>query len=549
MNPYLMDVASAMKPPIAREGGGDVQGAAPAWVPSDPLAVIPNQNAPGAGTFTGYDPLKDHRSAAGQAIDAAMAPPPAPPAPPQAAQPQGGGGQTPAISLASAGGMTPAHEASRLGPTQWAALDASNQAQQQAIGGMAVNSLGQAQRDEDVYLRHAMDARAREDAATQVANAREDELRMRASDFDRQARALSQEKLDPGRLWASKSAPQKVATFISIALGGFLSGAKGGENLAMQRVNEEIERDVKAQEFSFHAKRAGVEASQTAYGMALQRYQSADAARAFARVSAMDAVAAEIQRQQAQGKGTDVANRAQAALAELQQARADQILKGIAYIPSSYTGPTYRVANRLGTYTAREIDDKQIAPEEARGFELQKIDRTADGKVREERAKATAKGDEDKDKRWVPTSSTGKGYYAPTEKEGTEHREQQANTQEVLDLIDRIKTNTGKLGYTGRVASATGYKGSDAKKVEADSIALIGALNRMQKFGALDKGAQDLLGRMSGDPMSVIGNDAQLDQIKLNAIEKRRQLEKSSTGAKPSMAPEGSQGGGGKQAW
>ena len=446
--------------------------------------------------------------------------------------------------------MIPAREATRLGPSQRAALGAANEAQQEAVTGIALNSGAQAARDEDVYLRHAMDARAREDAANQVALAREDELRSRASDFDRQARALSQEKIDPGRFWASKSTPQKIATFVSIALGGFLSGARGGDNLAWNRVNEEIDRDVRAQELSFNMKRTSLDAANTAYGMALQRYQSADAARAFARVSAMDAVAAEIARQQAQGKGTDVANRAMAALAELQQARADQILKGVQYIPSQFVEPRYRVANRLGTYTAREIDEKQIAPEEQRGFQLQMEDRKAEGEVRKERAKAEAKGSDDREKRWVPTSSTGKGYYAPTEKEGAEHREIQASTQEVLDLVDRIRSTSGKLGYTGRVAASAGVRTSDTKKVEADSVALIGALNRMNKFGALDKGTQSLLERMTGDPLSIVGNEAQLDVIRLNAIEKRRQIEKSSTGSKPSTVPEGTQaGGGGKQAW
>jgi hypothetical protein len=259
---------------------------------------------------------------------------------------------------------------------------------------MAANGVEQARRDEEMYLRQALDAQAKSDAATQVANAREDELRMRANDFDQRARELSQEKIDPGRAWALKSTPQKLATFVSIALGGFLSGAKGGDNLAWQRINDEMDRDVRAQEMSYHMKRAGVDAAQTAYGMALQRYQSADAARAFARVAAMDSVAAEIQRQAAQNKGTEVQNRAMAALAELQQARADQIMKGIAYIPSSFVEPKYRIANRLGTYTAKEIDEKQIAPQEQRGFELQKMDRAGEWDVKKENAKEGARQSE-----------------------------------------------------------------------------------------------------------------------------------------------------------
>lgn len=400
MNPYLLDVSAALgainaPPPeptldmpadtitptssrmAAPPAVYNAPAPAPAWAPPDPIAGLrsaPPPNKPGAGVMTGYDPLADREPAT--PATAPVGPPPPPPV--NDAQPP--------IARVSGGGMLPAHEASRLGPTQWAALEAGNQAQEQAIGGMVANNEAQAASADEMYMRHALDARQREEAANQVALAREDELRSRASDFDRQARTLAQEKIDPGRFWASRSTPQKVASFISIALGGFLSGARGGENLAWTRVNEEIERDVRAQELSFQMRKSGLEASHTAYGMAMQRYQSADAARAFARVSAMDAVAAEVARQQAHSKNAEGQNRAIAALAELQQARADQVMKGVQYIPSQFTEARYRVANRLGTYTAKEID-KMVAEEEGRGFELQKIDRHADADLRKEGAK------------------------------------------------------------------------------------------------------------------------------------------------------------------
>lgn len=517
------------------------------WAPTDPLAGVPQgpgPQAPGTGVMQGYDPLRDtaplnpprEPTSFTREDPSAVSGVAGPPAPTD---------QRPAISLAGGGGAYGAREVSRLGPTQWKALADSDAFGQQAVGQIAANNAKQAQRDEDVYLQHALDARKREDAAGQVALQREDELRSRAADFDRQARMLSQEKLDPGRFWATRSTPQKVSAFVAIALGGFLSGAKGGENLALNQINHEIDKDIKAQEISYGMKRGGLEAAHTAYGMAMQRYQSADAARAFARVSAMDAVAAEIARQQAQGKGTESQNRAIAALKELDGARTEWILKGIQLIPGGYAEPKYRIANRLGTYTAKEID-QQFATEEGRGFELQKIDRHAEGELRKEGAKAG----KSREAMWVPTSSTGKGYYAPTEKEAVEHRELQASTQEVIDLADRIKTANAKIGYTGRVAASAGMPSGDAKKVEADSIALIGALNRMQKFGALDKGAQDLLTRMSGNPLAVLGNDDKLDAIRTNAFEKRRQIEKSSTGTKPDALPTGTKGGSdGKQAW
>jgi hypothetical protein len=99
----------------------------------------------------------------------------------------------PAISLAGGGGAYGAREASRLGPTQWKALADSDAYGQQAIGQIAANNAGQAQRDEDVYLQHALDARKREDAAGQVARrhgareARPDQPRDPPAEQDRAA--------------------------------------------------------------------------------------------------------------------------------------------------------------------------------------------------------------------------------------------------------------------------------------------------------------------------------------------------------------------------
>lgn len=546
MNPYLSEVEAAMGAdpfaagaaasgitPQGMVPAGPVQGAPgqPPFVPLSPAAVQAANEMAAAGV-----PPSDGASVdVGPSIQEPVAAPDVPAAP--------------ALSLASTGAYTPAHEVSRLGPTQLAAQEAGIKEQNRAIGTIAERQQQQALADEALYFKHAEDARRREEAALQVSILRDQEMKARADDFDKQAKALSAEKLDPGRFWATKSAPQKIATFVSIALGGFLAGARGGENMAMKQVNEEIERDIKAQETSFHIKRAGLDASQTAYGQAVQRYNSTDAARSFARAAALDSVAAEIQRQQAQNKGVESQNRADAALAELAQQRAQQIQQGIAFVQPSATGPTYNVANRLGPQTAAQVN-AQIAAEEERGFKLSEIDRKAQG----EAGKDSAKGAADREKRWVPTSSTGKGYYAPTEKEGSEHREVQASTQEVLDLVDRINTNSASLGYTGRVsdalASKVGLKSTSARKVQTDSVALIGALNRMNKFGALDKGTQDILDKMIGDPTSVMGNSTELSTIRANAIEKRRQIEKSSTGSKPSAVPEGSQTGAtGKQAW
>ena len=490
--PYGPPASAASPPPPDWRDLASQMGPMPAMGPQP--APPPQQAPPGPRDLGDVD--------APGFLPPAAAPPPAAAAPPPGPEMVD---QRPAISLAGGGGAYGAREASRLGPTQWAALADANAAQQGAIGGMAMNNAGQAQRDEDVYLQHALDARKREDAAGQVALQREDELRMRAADFDRQARMLSQEKLDPGRFWATRSTPQKVSAFVAIALGGFLSGAKGGENLALNQINHEIDKDIKAQEISYGMKRGGLEAAHTAYGMAMQRYQSADAARAFARVSAMDAVAAEIARQQAQGKGTESQNRAMAALAELQMARADQILKGIQFVPGGYSEPKYRIANRLGTYTAREID-QQFATEEGRGFELDKIDRHAAGEIRKEGVKH-----EGEDAKYIANAMRNEGI--PQSMSAAEEARKALMGSE-KSYAERVFENVPVVGATGD----TGRKAVFGKE----------ASDREQAWKTFKNGAmKQIMGNVAGD-RSKLDSEAERaysafessgdNQSRLNAI-------------------------------
>lgn len=369
------------------------------YVSIDPLASLPA--APPKAKAAGYDPLTDtgpgvNPIEAGIAlgrrrgeIPAEVTPPQAPigpPAPPSPAGAASAADGRPAITQVSGGGYVGPRERSLLGPTQWAALNASNAAHEGAIGEMAGRTAHEAQNEEAMYMAHARDAQMRTDAANAAALQRQEEMEFRAADFDRTAKQLSQERIDPDRFWASRSTPQKLASYISIGLGGFIAGARGGQNMGLEMVNDAINRDIKAQEDNYKIRHDGLEAQSTAFGQAMQRYQSVDAARAFARVSAMDAVGAEIARQQARWKGTEGANRATAALAELEQQRADQIVKGTQFIQGGYVEPKYKLANRIGTYTGKEVD-AMLATEEGRGFELEKEDRKIEGEIRKETAK------------------------------------------------------------------------------------------------------------------------------------------------------------------
>jgi hypothetical protein len=296
----------------------------------------------------------------------------------------------PQLRMVSGGGVAklPAREVLAYGPSQWTGLSAANDAASGAIQQVSQNSGQQAAAEQDMYAAQARQARLREEAALRVGAERDQEMRARALDFERSAKEMSQQRIDPDRFWASRSTPQKIAAFISVALGGFVQGVRGGSNPGLEIINQQIERDIKAQEFAYHSKRDSASAQQTAFANAMQRYQSVDAARSLARVAAMDAVAAEIARQQAQGRGVEAKNRGILALAEVKQNMAEQLLRGIQFIPERQVTaePRFRVPGRLGSYTAREVDS-MLDKEAGRGFELQKLGVEAGYDVEKERVK------------------------------------------------------------------------------------------------------------------------------------------------------------------
>ncbi len=483
-------------------------------------------------------------------MSSAATPPPMPgPGPAPAQPPQGPPDGAPRTSFLQRvhGGMSsriPAHEVEMRGPQLVEAQQDRNVAFQGAIEAVRERGQATAAHDYALALEEQRKAGIREDAANYSAAERANELAERQAEFDQSTKALAKASVDPGRFYSSASAGTMISTLLDVTFNGFLAGKRGGPNAGLDRLHQRVEQDIKAQEFAYNATRDTANAKQSAFSMAMQKYQNVDAARAAARAASLDVAVGIANQKAALWKGTEAGNHALEAAASLSQDRANQIQAGVAFVPAKNvavgamyrdprTGLTYSEAEAKGL--AAKLDEREFKREE-KGMDVA-------GQVVVEGVKAGAKvGDKEKERqgRWVPTSSTGQGYYAPTEKEAIDHREAQASTQEVVDLIDRIKKDSADLGVTGRAAAGTGLPGTNTdtvKRIEANYTQLLGATNRAQKFGALDKGATDLLKNMTGDPLSVRGNTANLDAIRSMAYEKRRELEKSSTGEKPAAMP------------
>lgn len=265
----------------------------------------------------------------------------------------------------------PAREVEMRGPQLKEAQGQRNAAFEGAVQAVTERSEHTAAADYAVALEQQRQAGIREDAANYTAAERANELAERQADFDASTKALSKQSVDPTRFWSTGNAGTKIAALISVAIGGFIQGKTGRSNVGMDAVNQAIDRDIKAQEFAYNAARDTVNAKQTAFSMAMQKYQNVDAARASARAAALDVAVTQAGASAAQWKGTEAANRAQMAMAELSQDRASQIMQGVAFVPAKTvaTGGGF-VDPRTGvTYTNKEaqgVVEKMDTREEKR---------------------------------------------------------------------------------------------------------------------------------------------------------------------------------------
>jgi hypothetical protein len=396
-------------PPPAPIGLGGPPGAPP------PMLGLPGAPAPIAG---GPPPPMPP----GELAPAGQPPPPVPPPasgpPPQGGPAPMGPNEYPLIRVGG-GGVVPAHEVDLRGPSLKHAQAGANAATEGAITSNTENTQATARNEYQMYLDQERQARAREAAAQRSVAERDEELALRQADFDQSTKALSKMSMEPERFWATRSTGQKISAMISIALGGFIQGARGGSNPGMDIINQAIERDLKAQEFAYHAARDTAQAKQTAFSMAMQKYNNVDAARSMARAAALDSAQTQMAQQAALWKDTDAANRANAAMAELEGNKAQQIAQGVKFIMPQAVGPTYVDPKTGLRYSEQEA--KGLA-HEMRGqeFKREEIGLNTAGKILEKREEAGLKKDEKADEGAGKISSQLQGAGVPAARAAAE---------------------------------------------------------------------------------------------------------------------------------
>lgn len=277
-----------------------------------------------------------------------MTPGPAPP-------PRGPGPSQPFLQRI-ASGVAPAKSTELRGPELRGAQEHRNAAFEGAVQAVTERSQQTAAGDFAVALEQQRKAQIHEDAANYSVAERGAEMEQRQMDFDQSVKALSKQSMDPDRYWANASVGRKIAIMLSAGAAGFVQGrtGHGGGNIGIDTAMKLADADLKAQEFGYNAARDTVNAKQTAFSMAMQKYNNADAARAAARASMMETLQAQLGQQAALWKGTDAANRAQMAIASLQDEKMQQIAQGIMFTPAHATAGGF-VDPRTGiTYSNKE---------------------------------------------------------------------------------------------------------------------------------------------------------------------------------------------------
>jgi hypothetical protein len=292
----------------------------------------------------------------------------------------------------------PERETELRGPQLREAQGNRNAAFEGAIAAVTERSQQTAAADYAIALEQQRKAAIQEDAANYTQAERASEMEQRQADFDQSVKALSQQSYDPNRFWANASTEQKIASFVALLVGG-LAQAKGAPvNAGAEEIKRMRDQDLRAQEFAYNASRDTVNAKQTAFAMAMQKWNNVDAARAAARAAANDTIAAQLAGQAALWKGTDAANRAQMAMAALQDDRAAQIAAGVAFTPAhtvavgaQYVDPrTGLVYNEKEAHGVVEKIDEREAKAQEQG-------RNIAGQILVEREKSGAKADDKTD--------------------------------------------------------------------------------------------------------------------------------------------------------
>lgn len=381
---------------------------------------------------------------------------------------------------ATAGGAQAASAAVRFTPAgasqgQKELADAFAQ-QREAVAARAALSEQQAAAEQarvDTELQAMRDRQAQEaerQAAAQAAITREQE---RLTQLVGELSNPSGE-VDPDRWWNSRSTGQKIAAFAS----AFMTGFAGRPNVIQQM----IDRDISAQQFNLdrsdRQKSKAVEGQRGLVALARERFQDEVLANNAARAAAAEYAQKVAERETAGFKGRDAQVRRQELLGALAQTAVEA--KQAFQARASQLGlQQAELALRTAQFNAAQQQTQQGAAAEA-GSAVPIATLTP-----EQRKRAV-------------TVAPGRAVLALNEDAAKKAQEGWLSGQQALRILDNAINL--RREYGAEILPTEGKQ-----RLKSVGTELIGALNRRNKFGALDKGTQELLEQMAGGSLTSVG--------------------------------------------
>jgi len=387
-DPYLEAIAQGIDPSWLRTPGTASAARSPGPPPPMPPVTVPG-SPQFAATPVINVPTVDMSEPAPQG--------PPRPAAPVAPPPEPASRAPFPLRMTSQGGVVniPAHETDLRGPSLHRAQETRNEAAAAAVDAVAERSQKTAAGDYAIALEQERQANIRADAAQYSAAERQAEMEQRQADFDMSVKAMSKQAADPKNFYSEPNVGSKVAALISAGLAGFVAGRTGRPgNVGLDVIKMWNEREARAQEMAFQLTRDTMQAKNTAFSMAMAKYNNVDAARAATRAALADASQAVVAQQAALWKSTEAQNHAQLLHAALEDEKMMQIAKGVAFTPAAQA----QVGRKFVDENGIEYNERQ-AQEVAKDFrgqqhDINKIDRTTAGDILKNQGKAAEKADE-----------------------------------------------------------------------------------------------------------------------------------------------------------
>lgn len=343
------------------------------------------------------------------------------------------------------------------------------------------------------------------------------------SEIEREAQALADERIEPGRWMRTASASQKLGAAILAIGGGFLSPHTGGRNSGLETLRGIINEDIDAQKADLANRRASLGERRGLVAAMYERNGDVFASGEAARLAQLKLVDQELAAQAAQydPRGT-TARRIQAARLGVQQEQAK----------ASAAARQQAWSNAMAERKMRQDEEEARRANAARwaGIKLQReglamrqreLDDAKAAREAAERAKLAEKQGEKVEKQAIYgfdakplTNKDGSTWTAPTEKEAQELRAGMAGNGQMVGILDDMILLRKKYGSSRRFINSPEYQ-----RAKVQAAMLTAAYKRGENMGALDKGLLEFMEQLTGDPTSVYSNLDRWDEMRDKTID------------------------------